>query len=123
MNALNWYFFSDHLSLASTEILVFGSHSSVNFQLILDCFTPNFKLKYEDSVNIKSDLVNKVVFNLRQIKRREFFFGHPLGLRLLRCSSEPDKLSLSVSLGDKPESESSEDEPRELLLDAMIYLI
>ena len=76
MNALNWYFFSkksDHLSLASTEILVFGSHSSANFQLILDCFTPNFKLKYEDSGNIKSDLVNKVVFNLRQIKRRAFF--------------------------------------------------
>ena len=33
-----------------------------NFQLILDCFTLKFKLKYEDSENIKLDLVNTVVY-------------------------------------------------------------
>ena len=63
---------SGHLSLASPEILPFGSHSSANFKPILDCFIPNFKLKYETSENIKSDLVNTVVFNLRQIKVRLF---------------------------------------------------
>ena len=56
--------------------------------------------------------MKSVVFNLRQIKRRAFFFGHPVGLRLLRYSSEPDKLSLSVSLGEKPESESLEGDSR-----------
>ena len=38
---------------------------------------PNFKLKCEDSENIKADRVDAVVFNLfnlRQIKRRAFFF-------------------------------------------------
>ena len=33
----------------------------------------NFKLKHEDSENIKADHANTVVFNLHQIKRREFF--------------------------------------------------
>ena len=40
----------------------------------MDCFTLNFKLKYEDSENITADRVNTVVFNLHQIKRRAFFF-------------------------------------------------
>ena len=48
----------------------------MNFQQILDCFIPNFKLKYEDSENIEADHVNTVVFNLHQIKQ-EFFFGTP----------------------------------------------
>ena len=39
----------------------------------------NFKLKYEDSENIKADRVNTVVFNLYQIKRGRFL-GHPVGL-------------------------------------------
>ena len=60
-------------SLAGPKILAFGSHCSANFQPILDCFVPNFKLKYEDSENIKTDRVNTVVFNLHQIKRRAFF--------------------------------------------------
>ena len=38
---------SVHLSSAGPEILVSGSHCSVNFQPILDCFIPNFKLNYE----------------------------------------------------------------------------
>ena len=37
---------------AGPKILAFGSHCLANFQPILDCFIPNFKLKYEDSENI-----------------------------------------------------------------------
>ena len=44
------------LSLTGPKILVFGSHSTANFQPILNCFIPNFKLKYEDSENIKKIL-------------------------------------------------------------------
>ena len=65
-------------SSAGPKILAFGSHCSANFQPILDCFIPNFKLTYEDSGNIKSDCVSTVVFNLHQIKRRAFFLGHPV---------------------------------------------
>ena len=65
-------------STADPEILVFASHCSANFQLILNCFTSNFKLMYEDSENIKADHVNTVVFNLRQIKRRAFILGYPV---------------------------------------------
>ena len=50
-------------SLAGPKILAFGRNCSVNFQPILDCFIPNFKLKYEDSENIKADRVSTVVFN------------------------------------------------------------
>ena len=41
---------------------------------------PNFKLKYEDSENIKADLVKTVAFNSDQIKRRvcSFFLRHPV---------------------------------------------
>ena len=49
--------------------------------MILNCFTPNFKLKYEDSENMKADCLSTVVFNLHQIKRRacvSFFLGHPV---------------------------------------------
>ena len=58
-------------------ILVFFSSYSAKFQLILDCFIPNFKLMYEDSENVKADSVNTVVHNLNQTKRRAFFFGTP----------------------------------------------
>ena len=54
------------------EILAFGRHCSANFQSILNCFIPNFKLKYEDSENIKTN-ANTVVFNLSQINERNFF--------------------------------------------------
>ena len=60
-------------SSARPKILAFGSHCSMNFQPILDLFIPNFKLTYEDSQNIKADSVNRVVFNLLQIKHRAFF--------------------------------------------------
>ena len=61
-----------HLSLTGSEILNFGSHCSVNFQPILDCFIPNFKLKYDDLENIRTDCVQTVLLNLLQIK--QFFW-------------------------------------------------
>ena len=45
---------------------------------------PNFKLKYEDSENIKANPVKTVVFNLHQFKRRAFFLGHPAAVQLSR---------------------------------------
>ena len=60
-------------SSADPKILAFGSHCSAKFQSILDCFIPNFKLKYEDSENIKADRVSTVAFKVHQIKRRSFF--------------------------------------------------
>ena len=68
---------SGRLSKGS-EILTFGRHCSANFQPILDCFIPKFKLEYDDLQNIKTDRVNAVVFNLHQIKRLKFFLGHPV---------------------------------------------
>ena len=61
------------LSSTGSEILAFGSHCSANFRPILDCFTPKFKLKYDDLENIKADRVDTVVFNLHQIKQSFFF--------------------------------------------------
>ena len=55
------------------ELLAFVSHCSANFQPILDCFIPIFKLKYENSENIKVDQVDTVAFNLHQIKHQAFF--------------------------------------------------
>ena len=67
MTALNWYIFrqkSGCLSSTASEILTFGRHCSANFEPILNCFIPKFKLEYDDSENIKTDGVNTVVFNL-----------------------------------------------------------
>ena len=61
-----------------SEILALGSQCSANFQLILDCFIPTFKLKYDDLENIKTDRVNTVVFNLHEIKQLKFFLRHPV---------------------------------------------
>ena len=63
MAALNQCIFRKNqvvCSLAGPKLLVFGSHSSANFQPILYCFVPNFKLKCEDSENIKADRVDKI---------------------------------------------------------------
>ena len=38
----------------------------------------HFKLKYEDSQNVKADFVNRVFFSLHQIKRGAFVLGHPV---------------------------------------------
>ena len=59
-------------SSAGPKLLAFGSHCLANFQPILDCSIPNFKMKYEDSENIKADCVSTVVVNLHSIKRRAF---------------------------------------------------
>ena len=100
-------------SSAGPKILDFGSHCSANFQPILDCFIPNFKLKYEHSENIKADPVSTVVCNLHQIKRRACFLEHPvctenteaqkkavvhfyLGRSICQCFT----FSLSVAVGD-----------------------
>ena len=72
---------SGRLSSNGPEILAFGSHCLANLQPILDCLMPNFKLKYEDSENVKTGSVNKVAFNLYQIKQR-VFLGHPVVLGL-----------------------------------------
>ena len=69
---------SGRLSSTGSEILTFGSHCSANFQPILDCFIPKFKLESEDLENIKVDCINAVVFDLYQIKRLKFFLGHPV---------------------------------------------
>ena len=65
---------SGRLSSTGSEILTFGSHCSANFQPILDCFIPKFKLEYDDLENIKAASVITVVFNLHQIKRLKFFW-------------------------------------------------
>ena len=59
MAALNKFILKKTGCLSSTdsEILAFSSHFTANFQPILGCFVPNFKLKYEDSENIKADRV------------------------------------------------------------------
>ena len=59
------------------EILAFGSHSSANFQPILDCFMLNFKLKYDNTKNIKEDRVNTIHSSFPQIKRGTLL-GHPV---------------------------------------------
>ena len=64
------------LSSAGPEILAFVRYCLANVQPILNCFIPNFELKYEDSENIKTDRVNTVVFNLNQFKERNFFGTH-----------------------------------------------
>ena len=77
MTALNLIHFlekSGRLSSTGSEMLAFGSHCLADFQPILDCFIPKFKLKCDDLEDTKTDRVNTVVFNLRQIKQSKFFF-------------------------------------------------
>ena len=76
---------SGRRSSVGPEILAFVSHCSTKFQPILDCFIPNFKLKYEDLENINVDRVDTIAFNLHQIKRRALFFlgGHPVVLKAI----------------------------------------
>ena len=63
----------DRLSSVGPEILAFGSHCLAKFQTILDCFIPHFKLKYEDSENMKANRIDVVIFKLHQIKQIKFF--------------------------------------------------
>ena len=49
-----------------------------NFQLILDCFIANFKLKYEDSKHLKTDRVRKYShFQLTSDQTLGVFYGTP----------------------------------------------
>ena len=70
MAALNWCSFGKIWLSVHQPVLKFclsvaqGSHCLANFQPILDCSIPNFKMKYEDSENIKADCVSTVVVNL-----------------------------------------------------------
>ena len=65
---------SGRLSLTGSKILAFGSQCSANCQLILDCFTPKFKLKhaYDDLQNIKTDRVNTVLSTYIKSNSRSF---------------------------------------------------
>ena len=78
----------DHPSSVGLEILAFVSHCLANFQPILDCFISNFKLKHENSENVKVDCVNTVVFKLHQIKHLVFFGTPDATFRHLRGSGE-----------------------------------
>ena len=61
--------------------IAFIQGDSAGGSKLIEQTLPNFKFKYEDSENIKSDLVSTVVFNLHQIKRTAFF-GTPGSLFL-----------------------------------------
>ena len=63
MAALHFSEKSGSMSSTGSKILDFGSHYAANFRPILNCFIPKFKLKYDNLENIKTDLVNIVVFN------------------------------------------------------------
>ena len=65
---------SGGLLSAGAQIQAFVSHCSANFQPILDCFISNFKLKYEDSENIKADRVNTVVLTYINSNVGRFFW-------------------------------------------------
>ena len=65
---------SGRLSSEDPETLAFAGHCSANFQPTLDCFIPDFMLKYEDSEMTKADCINTVVSSLHQIKRLDFFW-------------------------------------------------
>ena len=71
MATLNTVYFSKksgRLSSAGPEIWALSSHCSVKFQPILDCIIPYFKLKYEDSENIKNTLYRYSLFKVTGIR-------------------------------------------------------
>ena len=99
---------SGRWSSVGPKILTFVSHCLANFQPIMGCLIPNFKLKYKISENIKVDRVDTVVFNLHQIKHQVYFFGTPgrfwdasgiLALTDLASSSFLGFVSFSCSAG------------------------
>ena len=45
-------------------------------------------LEYDNLENIKADRVNRVVFNLHQIKQSKFFFGTPNSVKILHKYDE-----------------------------------
>ena len=72
---------SGRLSSTRPEILAFSSHHSADFQLILDSFIPNFRLKHEDSQNMKTyHDIRYSRFRLT-LNQREELFGTPGSVR------------------------------------------
>ena len=97
LNLLNFSKKLGRLSSVGPEIVAFGSHRLANIQPILDCFIPNFKLKYEDSENIKIYHVNTV--NFRYIKsNRAAFLLHSVQSNL--GISNTKGINSFVSYGD-----------------------
>ena len=77
MAALNWCIFRKNRVGCHQWMLKFKFSSAIarrTFNRFWIAFIPNFKLKYEDSKNIKADRVTTVIFNLHQIKCRAFFW-------------------------------------------------
>ena len=67
---------SGPLSSAGPENLAFGRHCTVKFEPILDCFIPNFKLKYGESENFKK-IVSIHSFSNYFESNRGSFYGIP----------------------------------------------
>ena len=85
MAALNWYIFlkkSGCLSSTGPKLLTFGSHCSANFQPILDCFVPKFKLEYVDLENGKKQMCKYSRFQLTSDQTVKVFFGTPDSFQL-----------------------------------------
>ena len=64
---------SGRLSSEGPDVLAFGSHCLAKFQPILNCFIPKFKLKYEDSENIKTDCADSH-FQITSNQTEKVFF-------------------------------------------------
>ena len=80
MAAIIWCIFqkkNGRLSLLGPKILAFSGHSMANFQSILDCFIPNFKLKHEDLENIKNRLCKYSRFQLTSNQTSGVFYRTP----------------------------------------------
>ena len=69
---------SGRLSSRGSEILTFGNHCSANFQPILDCFIPKFKLEYDDLENIKNGSSKCCRFQFTSNQKFKVFLGHPV---------------------------------------------
>ena len=67
---------SGRLSSEGPDVLAFGSHCSAKFQPILNCFIPKFKLKYEDSENVKTDCADSHFQITSNQTEKVFFLGH-----------------------------------------------
>ena len=67
----------DVCSSVAPKILAFGSHALANFEPILDCVIPNFKLTYKNSENIKADCVSTDIFNFYIKSNVGRIFGTP----------------------------------------------
>ena len=85
---------SGRLSSTGSEILTSGGHCSSNFQPVLNCFVPKFKLEYDNLENIKTVRVTTVLYKiLYQIKQSSVFWD--IRYKASRISEEMDgKISI-----------------------------